>query len=167
MNKELLKVALRQKALYLPSPSDVRLPLTVHTLTFVNELRQLGFSLTEDALAAVNALGDDDRQMLLDVFNDVMGTRLNWAALVRGWLVPTGESLWDHFITLIANILRFNGHDEEMKGTTLPCGHFIPDGTFPLERYTGCPFCGKPFQTADFVYRGQGSKLRLLQLWGE
>lgn len=167
MNKELLKVALRQKALFLPSPSDVRLPLTVHTLTFVNELRQLGFTLTEDALAAVNALGNDDRQMLLDVFNDVMSTKLNWAALVRGWLVPTGESLWDHFITLIANILRANGHDEEMKGTTLPCGHFIPDGTFPLERYTGCPFCGKPFQTADFVYCGQGSKLRLLQLWGE
>lgn len=47
----------------------------------------------------------------------------------------------------------------------MPCGHLIPEGTFPLERYTGCPFCGTPFQTADFVYTGQGSKLRELRLF--
>ena len=51
------------------------------------------------------------------------------------------------------------------KGTTLQCAHFIPDGTFPLERYNGCPFCGTPFHTADFVYKGQGSKLKELRLF--
>ena len=47
----------------------------------------------------------------------------------------------------------------------MPCGHLIPEGTFPLERYNGCPFCGTPFHTADFVYHGQGSKLKELRLF--
>ena len=44
--------------------------------------------------------------------------------------------------------------------------HFlIPEGTFPIERYNGCPFCGTPFETADFVYKGQASKLKELRLF--
>ena len=85
--------------------------------------------------------------------------------LVRGWQVPTGESLADHFVTALANLLK---SDLPITGTTLSCGHLIPDGTFPLERYTGCPFCGRPFETAPGeTYRGQGSKLKLLTLWGD
>ena len=41
----------------------------------------------------------------------------------------------------------------------------IPEGTFHIERYNGCPFCGTPFKTADFVYKGQGSKLKELRLF--
>lgn len=168
MNIELLKVGLRQKALYLPAPlPGKRELLSVATLSLCNELRQIGFALSEDALVAVNALDDDGRKDLLDTINEVMGTHLNWASLVRGWLTPTGESSWDHFVTLMANLLRSSGQGDGLSGTTLPCGHFIPDGTFPLERYTGCPFCGKPFVTDTTVFRGQGSKLRLLQLWGD
>ena len=129
------------------------------------EMRQLGFAFDEDLLRAVNQLADDEQAILLDVINDVMGTKLNWASLVRGWLVPTGESVWDHFITLIANIYAAQG--EQIPGTVLPCGHLIPEGTFPLERYNGCPYCGKPFRTADFVYRGQGNHLRLLRRWDD
>ena len=91
-----------------------------------------------------------------------MGVKLNWAPLVKGWDVPTGESLADHLITFIANIF---GKKAGFKGTTLPCGHLIPEGTFPIERYNGCPFCGTPFKTADFVYKGQGSKLKELRLF--
>jgi hypothetical protein len=76
--------------------------------------------------------------------------------------VPTGESLADHLITWIANIF---GKEAGFKGTTLPCGHLIPEGTFPIERYNGCPFCGTPFETADFVYKGQASKLKELRLF--
>lgn len=41
----------------------------------------------------------------------------------------------------------------------------IPDNTFPMERYNGCPFCGTLFQTATTEYFGQGSKLKVLELW--
>lgn len=88
---------------------------------------------------------------------------LNWAALVKGWDVPTGESDVDHFVTLLINSI--GGADSGFRGQTLPCGHFIPDGTFPMERYNGCPFCGRPFVTADFVYKGQGSTKRMLRLF--
>ena len=43
----------------------------------------------------------------------------------------------------------------------------IPDNTFPLERYNGCPFCGTPFETASTEYFGQASKLKMLELWQE
>ena len=76
--------------------------------------------------------------------------------------MPTGESVADHLVTLLANIF---GEEAGFKGTTLPCGHLIPEGTFPLERYNGCPFCGRPFVTAGFVYKGQGSKLKELRLF--
>ena len=43
----------------------------------------------------------------------------------------------------------------------------IPDNTFPLERYNGCPFCGTSFETSATEYFGQGSKLKVLELWRE
>ena len=49
----------------------------------------------------------------------------------------------------------------------LACGHLVPDNTFPLERYNGCPFCGTPFETASLENFGQGSKLKVLELWRE
>ena len=166
MDQELLKVSLRQQALYLPQAivQSAEGRLSARTLALVVELRQLGYTLSEDLLHALNGLDEAGQQQALDVINEVMGTKLNWASLVRGWLTPTGESAWDHFLTLLANIVK---DEVEVPGTTLPCGHLIPDGTFPLERYTGCPFCGKPFHTADNVNLGQGTKLRLLQLWGD
>ena len=164
MNEELLKVSLRQRALYLPNARFEKAS-NARTLALVVELRQLGFCFSEPLLHAVNGLTEAGQQTLLDVVNDVMGTRLNWASLVRGWLVPTGETVWDHFVTLMANVLK---DQMDIPGVTLPCGHLIPDGTFPLERYNGCPFCGTPFHTAPGqVHKGQASKLKLLQLWGD
>ena len=169
MNKELLKVALRQSAVYINHQVDASArenrQVANHTLALVFELRQMGFALSEDLLHAVDVMTKEEQDDLLDVLNEVMGTRLNWASLVRGWLEPTGETAWDHFLTMVANVMVNAG--EQIPGTRLPCGHFIPEGTFPLERYNGCPFCGTPFRTADFVYRGQGEPKRVLQLWGD
>ena len=154
--------------------NDEQRETTARTLALVSELHGLGFGVSERLLRAIDVLNDDDQQTLLDVMNEVMGTKLNWASLTRGWLVPTGETVWDHFVTLMANVL---GKEEGGKGkvergggedaTVLPCGHIIPAGTFDLARYNGCPFCGTPLDTADWTYRGQGTKLRELQLWGD
>ena len=118
--------------------------------------------ISEELLHALNAAPADRLAEITECINDVMGVKLNWAPLVKGWNVPTGESLADHLITWIANIF---GKEAGFKGTTLPCGHLIPEGTFPIERYNGCPFCGTPFETADFVYKGQASKLKELRLF--
>ena len=80
---------------------------------------------------------------------------------MKGWDTPTGETRLDHWITWLANM--FNSK----KGVKLSCGHVIPDNTFPLERYNGCPFCGTPFETASTEYFGQASKLKMLELWQE
>lgn len=164
-NKTLTNVALRYRAVFLDiNRKDINMvsEASVPVLAFVARLKENGFCVSEELLHALNAVSADRLVEITECINDVMGVNLNWASLVKGWDVPTGETFADHLITFIANIF---GEKAGFKGTTLPCGHLIPEGTFPIERYNGCPFCGTPFETADFVYKGQGSKLKELRLF--
>lgn len=165
MTNHLTKVALRYRAVFLDiNREDINMKseATVPVLAFVARLKENGFCVSEELLHALNAVSASRLADITQCINEVMGVNLNWASLVKGWNVPTGETLADHLITLLANIF---GEEAGFKGTTLPCGHLIPEGTFPIERYNGCPFCGTPFETADFVYKGQGSKLKELRLF--
>ena len=165
MINNLTKVALRYRALFLDiNREDInkKSEATVPVIAFVARLKEIGFCVSEELLHALNAVSANRLADITKCINEVKGVDLNWAPLVKEWNVPTGETIVDHLITLFANIL---GEKAGFKGTTLSCGHLIPEGTFPLERYNGCPFCGTPFQTADFVYKGQGSKLKELRLF--
>lgn len=164
-NKTLTRVALRYHAVFLDiNREDIHMmsEASVPVMAFVATLKEKGFCVSEELLHALNAVTTDRLAEITECINEVMGVELNWAPLVKGWNVPTGETLADHLITLIANIF---GEEAGFKGTTLPCGHLIPEGTFPIERYNGCPFCGTPFETAGFVYHGQASKLKELRLF--
>ena len=164
-NKTLTRVALRYRAVFLDINREninMKSEASVPVMAFVARLKENGFCVSEELLHALNAVPADRLAEITECINDVLGVKLNWAPLVKGWNVPTGESLADHLITWIANIF---GKEAGFKGTTLPCGHLIPEGTFPIERYNGCPFCGTPFETADFVYKGQASKLKELRLF--
>ena len=167
-NENQIRVALRYRALYLNiNRNSLNLPTkpTPAVLAFVARLKENGFCVSEDLLHALCMVSATELADITDIVDDVMGVKLNWATLVRGWDAPTGETCFDHLITFFANII--GGADAGLKGTKLPCGCFIPQGTFPLERYTGCPFCGTPFQTSRFVYKGQASKLKELNLFTE
>lgn len=164
-NKTLTRVALRYRAVFLDINREninMKSEASVPVMAFVTRLKENGFCVSEELLHALNAAPADRLAEITECINDVLGVKLNWTPLVKGWNVPTGESLADHLITWIANIF---GKEAGFKGTTLPCGHLIPEGTFPIERYNGCPFCGTPFETADFVYKGQASKLKELRLF--
>ena len=166
INTVLTKVALRYRALLLDihrEDIDMHSMATAPVMAFTARLKENGFCVSEELLHALNAVSPNELADITLCINEVMGVNLNWAPLVKGWNVPTGESFIDHLVTLSANL--FGGEKAGFKGTTLPCGHFIPNGTFPLERYNGCPFCGTPFETADFVYKGQASKLKELRLF--
>lgn len=166
MNNTLTTVALRYRALYLDiRREDINLnsEATAPVMALVARLKENGFCLSEELLHALNAVSADTLAEITKCINNVMGVNLNWAPLVKKWNVPTGENRADHLLTLFTNLL--GGKKAGFKGTTLSCGHFIPEGTFPLERYNGCPFCGTPFRTANFVYKGQGSKLKELRLF--
>lgn len=167
-DKELLRIALRYRAIYLdidPKEIDLETKPTPAVLAFVAQLRENGFSVNEDLLHALCMVSATELADITAVIDDVMGVKLNWATLVKGWNVPTGETRADHLITFFANLI--GGAKAGLEGCTLPCGCFIPEGTFSLERYTGCPFCGTPFTTANFVYKGQASKLKELRLFTE
>ena len=162
MEKDLLIVALRQGAVSISNPIFVDQPFSPRGIALVTELESVGYQADTPLLAALTALDDENLQKILDTVNEVMGVGLNWAPLVKGWLTPTGEGEADHILTLLSN-----AYNEvwKMEGKRLPCGHLIPDGTFPLERYNGCPFCGQPFVLSQVVYKGQGSELKPLRLW--
>ena len=165
-NKSLTKVALRYRAVFLDTERtgiDMESSVaSVPVMAFIARLAENGFCVSEELLHALHTVTADRLAEITACVNDVMGVNLNWAPLVKGWDIPTNETLLDHFVTLLAN---FFGEEAGFRGTTLPCGHLIPEGTFPLERYNGCPFCGTPFKTADYVYKGQGSKLKELRLF--
>jgi hypothetical protein len=159
MNTNLVKVSLRQQAVFI-AQSDINpdKKMTATTGVLVANLSKLGYEVSESLLHALNGTSPKFQSKLLEVFRNVMGVNKNWTPLVKGWDVPTGESLTDHLITFFVNV--FQG-----RGTKLACGHTIPPATFPLERYNGCPFCGTPFEFGEIENYGQGSKKKVLELW--
>ena len=160
--KNLQKVALRQKAVFIADVQNASEDKAIRptTANLVANLAKLGFSVSEPLLKALNQTSPKFQLDLLEQFREVMGVNKNWTPLVKGWDVPTGETLTDHIMTWFANVFQ-------AKGTRLQCGHIIPADTFPLERYNGCPFCGTPFEKGEIEVMGQGSKLKLLNLWTE
>ena len=184
----LLKVALRQNALFVPDTMPSQKAIQPGTLELVAALRKHGFGLTEDLLHAINGTTNEYRQSVVKVIKEVLHVKLNWAPLIKNWEVPTGESFIDHLITAFYNqyphLIKSNDYfdylyEESYKKENhkepftpkherfLACGHYIPYGTFPLNRYNGCPFCGTPFELGEIEYQGQGSKLKILDLWRE
>ncbi|WP_205511607.1 hypothetical protein [Longitalea arenae] len=155
----LLKVSLRQQAVFIPEAAlTSKHTLNESTGLLIANLSNLGFGVSESLLKALNNTAPGFQFTLLEMLRDVTGVSKNWAPLVKGWNVPTGESVIDHIVTFFSNIFK-------SKGTRLPCGHIIPDNTFPLQRYNGCPFCGTPFTFGAIENYKQGSEQKILELW--
>lgn len=184
----LLKVALRQNTLFVPDTMPSQKAIQPGTLELVAALRKHGFGLTENLLHAINGTTNEYRQSVVKVIKEVLHVKLNWAPLIKNWEVPTGEGFIDHLITAFYNqyphLIKSDDYfdylyEESYKKENhkepftpkherfLACGHYIPYGTFPLDRYNGCPFCGTPFELGEIEYQGQGSKLKILDLWRE
>ena len=193
--KSLLMVALRYSALFVdiqPEAIDMKAEISKEVSAFLLSLSEKGFVADEKLLRALCSLPstEDILNEITEVIDGALGLGLNWAPLVKGWDIPTGESFLDHYLTSYANYYHniseghlvdrpvdmprtvqiVSGSEYERKtvmgmdGTMLPCGHFIPDGTFPLERYNGCPFCGTPFNTSSVIFTGQGTSKKALGL---
>jgi len=162
MKTDLLKIAIRQNAIYLPTDTKVIVTkkITSTTSVLVANAHKLGFSFSENLLHALNASSPTIKLSILEVLKEIAGVNKNWTPLVKGWDEPTGESITDHVMTFFANVFQ-------AKGTRLQCGHIIPANTFPLERYNGCPFCGTPFEFDTLTLKAQGSMLKVLELWND
>lgn len=160
MNNELMKVAIRYNAVYV---ADAKLvsnkTIKQAAANLVANLNKIGYTVSEELLHQFNFMTAPQLLSVYEAFVDVLQIKNNWNPLVKGWDIPTHETKKDHWITQIANTVRYG------KGSTLSCGHLIPVGAFVLERYNGCPFCGTPFALNDKVYTAQGSKFKELALW--
>lgn len=164
MKSELLKTALRQNAIVISDDivvNEQANELNETTMALVANCAKLGFTFSEELLQKINTKSPHSKLELFKLLQEVTGVTKNWTPLVKQWDMPTGESVLDHIITFFANVLQTN------KGTKLPCGHIIPDNTFPIERYNGCPFCGTPFEFGELEYTPGVNKLKTLSLWTE
>lgn len=160
MKKELLKTGVRYHAIYVEQP--VEMPskdIREATANLVANLAKIGYTLEENLLHQLNHMTPPQLLQVYEAFVEALQLKNNWTPLVKGWSIPTEEKRSDHWLTALANM--FKG----VRGDTLKCGHLIPENTFPLERYNGCPFCGIPFELNGELYYGQGSKLKVLTLW--
>lgn len=102
MNKTLTKVALRYRAIYLDvnrEEINMNSEATAPVMAFVARLKENGFSVSEELLHVLNSVSADVLVEITETINEVMGVDLNWAPLVKGWDVPTGESHIGHLIT--------------------------------------------------------------------
>ena len=162
MKTALLKIALRQNAIFIPQEPIVTAgtAITETTAQLLANVAKLGFTFSEPLLHALNNVVPAYKLAIVDALKEVTGAHKNWTPLVKGWNIPTGERFTDHLMTFLANVFK-------AKGTAMPCGHVIPVNTFPLERYNGCPFCGTPFVFGEIETYGQASKLKVLELWLE
>ncbi len=160
MKNEIVKVSLRQGAIVVPAKNTFT-KINETTSSLVAQASKMGFVFSEELLHAVNALTPKDKLTILKYLKEITGVEKNWTPLVKGWGKPTGETRLDHIVTWFTNLVKSN------KGTELACGHVIPENTFPLERYNGCPFCGTPFEFGELELEGQGSKMKVLELWTE
>lgn len=116
-DKKLLRIALRYRAIYLdidPKEIDLETKPTPAVLAFVARLRENGFNVNEDLLHALCMVSATKLAGITAVIDDVMGVKLNWATLVKGWNIPTGETRADHLITFFANLI--GGAKAGLKG---------------------------------------------------
>lgn len=161
MKRDFLKVALRNNAIFIDKyNSDEKAKnITKITLDTIGQLAKNGFTVSEDLLWAINYTSSEDLTLIKNHISDVLGVKNNWTPLVKNWDNPTNETWLDHVITQYANFFG------SKKGTRMTCGHIIHNNTFPIERYNGCPYCGTPFNFEEIEHIGQGSKLKVLELW--
>ncbi|MEM7368978.1 MAG: hypothetical protein AAF587_10305 [Bacteroidota bacterium] len=162
MNKDLLRLAIRQNAIVIMDEDLLthgHKEISETTSILVANCIKLGYNFSEELLHRINGVSPIAKLELFEVLKDVTGVNKNWTPLTKKWNIPTGESVVDHFMTLLANVFQTN------NGTRLTCGHIIPDQSFPLDRYNGCPFCGTPFERGELDYEPGRNKLTTLELW--
>jgi len=161
MNKNIQIVALRQQAIFIPE-NELKHSIAENrdiALKTTAKLAKLGYIPTERLLSALLITPENIHSEFIEYIEEVKGVHLNWAPLIKQWDIPTGETIQDHLFTFFANIFDFT------KGTVLQCGHLIPDNTFDLNRYNGCPFCGRPFVIEKIELTASDAKLKVLELW--
>lgn len=160
--QNLQKVALRHAGIYFASNGANNTSNAMNMASgyeLVGNLIKLGYTVNEGLLKRILAATKEEHLQIFTHFKEVMGINKNWTPLFKGnWgEKDIDNSFYNHFVTFLANIFGF-------EGTELPCGHTIPDGTFNLEDFNGCPFCGTVFSFEELELKGQGTNLKVLRL---
>ena len=161
----ILRASLYYDAVYLNvkrEDIDMSSAVSSHVLMFAFLLKDKGYYLSEELLHALCLVGTKELERISEVISTEKEIELFLHRHLRksNSIISASDSArFDKWIQLLFGRKRLS------KGTALPCGHHIPDGIFPLDKYHGCPFCGAQFQVSDLVYRGKTDRLDELRLF--
>lgn len=158
MKTDVLKISLREQAIYVPIQKKTSefVTLSESTMNFAMNLAGLGFGCSEPLLQAVNQLDESGLKQIFETLKDTSGLNKSWLPMTKDWL--NRNSANNHKLNFFD---RFKGY----KGLAMPCGCNVPNNVFQLKSYNGCPVCGKAFGASNHVFMHQGSKLKELKLW--
>ena len=162
MNTDLLRVALREQAFYIAANTQTnefnsKYPLRNEVLELVINLKQLGFSCSEELLNRLNTDLDLDTTIVFETFNSICGTDKSWVPMKRNWLKKSPD-FRNNPLSLMERFAE--------KGFFLSsCDCSVPKDTFVLKNYNGCPFCGTAIAVKANVLKNQGSSLKELKVW--
>lgn len=163
MNLQLCKVSLRQSALYIDTKAINNAENKISSFNFLRNINQLGFTCAPSLWEAIVCLNPSAQLQIFDLLKEVLGLKKNWTPFFKEW--EEIETLFKYKENSF--LFNFNFSAKKQIGITLSCGHFIPDDTFCLEKYNACPVCHTPFDVHEIKQIGQGSKLKILDLWNE
>ncbi len=109
MKTDLLKIAIRQKAIFIPKEwimNKSTSEINETTSVLMAKCARLGFSFSENLLHTINGISPKSKLEIFETLKEVTGVNKNWTPLVKQWDIPTGESVVDHVITFFANVLK-------------------------------------------------------------
>ncbi|WP_196893330.1 hypothetical protein [Aureivirga marina] len=160
MQKEILKIAIQNEALYVPTfEKQDSFEINESTLNFLHNIKKLGFILEEKTLHAIQTLNPTQKLEIYEVLQEITGVKKNWTPLINKWKLSVRVSFSDYLKTFLHQFSK------NKSGIQMPCGHIIPENAFELEKYNGCPYCGTSFEFDSLKLEGKGSQLKNLLLW--
>lgn len=159
MKTNVLRVAIRNQAVHVSDTVKTTV-FNVEVFEFVEQVRKLGFGLSEALLNELKYVESSYHKVIYDTLQDILGTKHNWTPLMTDWGPDMEE--WENEYYYAYYINSWIGSEQ---CDSLKCGHIISRKVFPLERYNGCPFCGTPFEFEQLELHGGGSKMKVLDLW--
>lgn len=135
MNIALFNTAFSAGAILIPANKVDETPCTAtpEATAFAAVMADNGYGLDQKLFRALCHLEAADIAAINEAVEEKLQLKLNWMPLIKGWTTPTGATFFDALVAMFANVLP---PLRDVEGVTLPCGHFIPKGTFPSSATT-------------------------------
>jgi len=114
-------------------------------LGLMAELSVFGYTLDSEIIADLKTYRMSDflefKDLLIGEIRAMTGTNKKWIPLFKGFPedVPDESFLFDRIFNHLMNCAGL----DPVAGKALSCGHVVDTNTFDMDKFNGCPICGR------------------------